>query len=74
MAWWVGSDNLMHGPAILAAMECRGRGLDTSLERQSLRSILKLAERDLPDEIPRIREPVRTHLDITSSPSHSNAL
>jgi len=28
MAWRVDSDNLMHGPAILAAKECRGHGLD----------------------------------------------
>ncbi len=36
------------------------------LDKQSLRGFLAQVERDLPDEILRIREPVRTHLDITS--------
>jgi 2,5-furandicarboxylate decarboxylase 1 len=38
----------------------------TNLDRQSLRGFLQLVEREFPDEILRIREPVRTHLDITS--------
>src|SRR5262245_65653944 len=38
----------------------------TNLDRQSLRGFLQLVERDFPDEILRIREPVRTDLDITS--------
>ena len=38
----------------------------TNLDRQSLRGFLQLVERDFPSEILRIREPVRTHLDITS--------
>ena len=33
---------------------------------QSLRGFLDMVERDYPDELLRIREPVRTHLDITS--------
>ncbi len=33
---------------------------------QSMRGFLDMVERDYPDEILRIREPVRTHLDITS--------
>ena len=36
------------------------------LDKQSLRGFLAQVERDLPDEILRIREPVKTHLDITS--------
>src|SRR4030088_938789 len=35
-------------------------------DRQSLRGFLQLVERDFPDEILRIRAPVRKHLDITS--------
>jgi len=35
-------------------------------DHQGLRSFLDMVERDFPDEILRIREPVRTHLDITS--------
>jgi UbiD family decarboxylase len=37
-----------------------------SAERQSLRGFLGMVERDFPDELLRIRVPVRTHLDITS--------
>src|SRR5262245_41772713 len=33
---------------------------------QGLRGFLAMVERDFPDEILRIREPVRTHLDVTS--------
>jgi 2,5-furandicarboxylate decarboxylase 1 len=33
---------------------------------QGLRGFLAMVERDFPDELLRIREPVRTHLDITS--------
>ena len=36
------------------------------LARQSLRGFLSMVERDFPDEIIRIRTPVRTELDITS--------
>ena len=36
------------------------------IARQSLRGFLAMVERDLPDEILRIRAPVRTELDITS--------
>jgi UbiD family decarboxylase len=36
------------------------------VDRQSLRGFLAMVARDFPDEILRIREPVRTHLDITS--------
>jgi len=35
-------------------------------DHQGLRGFLEMVERDFPDEILRIREPVRTHLDITS--------
>jgi 3-polyprenyl-4-hydroxybenzoate decarboxylase len=35
-------------------------------DRQSLRGFLQLVERDFPEEILRIRAPVRKHLDITS--------
>jgi 2,5-furandicarboxylate decarboxylase 1 len=35
-------------------------------DRQGLRGFLAMVERDYPDEILRIREPVRTHLDMTS--------
>src|SRR5262245_41522037 len=35
-------------------------------DRQGLRGFLEMVERDFPDEILRIREPVRTHLDMTS--------
>ncbi len=35
-------------------------------ENQSLRGFLSMVERDYPEELLRIREPVRTHLDITS--------
>ena len=38
---------------------------DTS-ERQSLRAFLGMVERDFPDELLRVRAPVRTHLDMTS--------
>src|SRR5262245_37979100 len=38
----------------------------TNLDRQSLRGFLQLVEQDFPDEILRIREPVSTHLDVTS--------
>src|SRR4249920_160542 len=34
--------------------------------RQSLRGFLAMVERDFPDELLRIRAPVRTHLDMTS--------
>ena len=34
--------------------------------RQSLRGFLSMVERDFPEEVLRIRAPVRTHLDITS--------
>ncbi|MBI3052689.1 MAG: UbiD family decarboxylase [Betaproteobacteria bacterium] len=34
--------------------------------RQSLRGFLSMVERDFPEELLRIRAPVRTHLDITS--------
>src|SRR5258706_5573982 len=36
------------------------------LDKQSLRGFLAQVERDLPEEILRIHEPVKTHLDITS--------
>lgn len=39
---------------------------DTVLDSQSMRGFLAAVERDFPAEILRIREPVRTHLDITS--------
>ncbi|MEA3153276.1 MAG: hypothetical protein QOK44_865 [Betaproteobacteria bacterium] len=35
-------------------------------ERQTLRGYLNMVERDFPEELLRIRVPVRTHLDITS--------
>src|SRR5947207_15429019 len=35
-------------------------------ESQSLRSFLGMVERDFPEELVRIRNPVRTYLDITS--------
>lgn len=35
-------------------------------DSQSLRGFLAMVERDYPDEILRIKQPVRTHLDITS--------
>jgi 2,5-furandicarboxylate decarboxylase 1 len=35
-------------------------------DHQGLRGFLAMVERDFPDEILRIREPVRTHLDVTS--------
>jgi len=38
----------------------------TDLDRQSLRGFLAQVERDLPDEILRVHEPVSTRLDITS--------
>jgi len=38
----------------------------TDLDRQSLRGFLAQVERELPDEILRVREPVSTRLDITS--------
>ena len=39
--------------------------IDTS-ERQTLRGFLSMVERDFPEELLRIRVPVRPHLDITS--------
>lgn len=39
---------------------------DATIARQSLRGFLAMVERDFPDEIVRIRAPVRTELDITS--------
>ena len=39
---------------------------DTATARQSLRGFLGMVERDFPEELLRIRAPVRTHLDITS--------
>ena len=36
------------------------------VDNQSLRGFLAMVERDYPEELLRIREPVRTHLDITS--------
>jgi UbiD family decarboxylase len=41
-------------------------GSTDTAERQSLRGFLGMVERDFPDELLRIRAPVRTHLDITS--------
>jgi UbiD family decarboxylase len=38
----------------------------TDLDKQSLRGFLAQVERELPDEILRVREPVSTRLDITS--------
>ena len=38
----------------------------SDLDRQSLRGFLAQVERDLPEEILRVREPVKTRLDITS--------
>jgi UbiD family decarboxylase len=35
-------------------------------ERQSLRGFLDMVEREFPDELLRVRTPVRTHLDMTS--------
>jgi UbiD family decarboxylase len=35
-------------------------------DRQSLRGFLGMVERDFPDELLRVRAPVRTHLDMTS--------
>ena len=35
-------------------------------DHQGLRGFLEMVERDFPEEILRIREPVRTHLDVTS--------
>jgi UbiD family decarboxylase len=43
-----------------------GEGLMADLDKQSLRGFLAQVERELPDEVLRVREPVRTHLDITS--------
>ncbi|MCC7486035.1 MAG: UbiD family decarboxylase [Burkholderiales bacterium] len=37
-----------------------------AVERQSLRGFLAMVERDFPDELVRVRAPVRTGLDITS--------
>jgi 2,5-furandicarboxylate decarboxylase 1 len=42
------------------------KDLATDLDKQSLRGFLAQVERDLPDEILRVREPVKTRLDITS--------
>src|ERR1700693_4044771 len=39
---------------------------ETDPARQSLRGFLSMVERDFPEELLRIREPVRTHLDISS--------
>src|SRR5258705_7503826 len=39
---------------------------ETVPARQSLRGFLSMVERDFPEELLRIRNPVRTHLDITS--------
>ena len=39
---------------------------DAKTLRQSLRGFLAMVERDFPDEIVRIRAPVKTDLDITS--------
>jgi 2,5-furandicarboxylate decarboxylase 1 len=43
-------------------MAARGHAGD----HQGLRGFLEMVERDFPDELLRIREPVRTHLDMTS--------
>jgi 2,5-furandicarboxylate decarboxylase 1 len=45
-----------------------GAGEETmaDLDRQSLRGFLAQLEKELPEELLRIKEPVRTHLDITS--------
>jgi 2,5-furandicarboxylate decarboxylase 1 len=37
-----------------------------AVDRQSLRGFLEMVQREFPDEILRIRQPVRTHLDISS--------
>ena len=37
------------------------------MNRQSMRSFLAMVEREYPDEILRVREPVRRELDITST-------
>ena len=37
------------------------------VERQSLRGFLRLVEKDFPDQLIRIKEPVSTRLDITST-------
>ncbi|MBM3566983.1 MAG: hypothetical protein FJX42_12830, partial [Alphaproteobacteria bacterium] len=39
---------------------------DAKTQRQSLRGFLAMVERDFPDELVRIRAPVKTDLDITS--------
>jgi 2,5-furandicarboxylate decarboxylase 1 len=41
-------------------------GLNSDLDRQSLRGFLAQLEKELPDELLRIREPVRTKLEMTS--------
>ena len=41
-------------------------GSTDTTKRQSLRGFLGMVERDFPDELLRVRAPVRTHLDITS--------
>jgi UbiD family decarboxylase len=41
-------------------------GVNSDLDRQSLRGFLAQLERELPDELLRIREPVRTKLEMTS--------
>ena len=38
----------------------------TDLDKQSLRGFLAQLEKELPEELLRIQEPVRTHLDVTS--------
>src|SRR5512140_1754133 len=40
--------------------------ISAEIMRQSLRGFLGMVERDFPEELLRIREPVRTRLDITS--------
>ncbi|MBV8736448.1 MAG: UbiD family decarboxylase, partial [Alphaproteobacteria bacterium] len=37
------------------------------MNKQSMRDFLTMVERDFPDEIVRVREPVRRELDITST-------
>src|SRR5262245_6902869 len=51
---------------IIAWLESRMDWREHDVDHQGLRGFLKMVERDFPDEILRIREPVRTNLDITS--------
>src|SRR4051812_3495675 len=54
------------GGAPLPTLRRRETRSMADLDKQSLRGFVAQVERDLPEEILRIHEPVKTHLDITS--------